>query len=105
EKPCVFIDTPMKVGNPDWESLGLMPTDISLRNEVGVSVAVSELDRLPEIIDDMIENPERWREQIREARDKTVFNLGHGGEVAGRYSLGCLLAQQEAKELTSDETR
>ena len=105
EKPCVFIDTPMKVGNPDWESLGIMPTDISLRNEVGVSVAVSELDRLPEIIDDMIENPERWREQIREARDKTVFNLGHGGEVAGRYILGCLLAQQEAKELTSDETR
>ena len=36
---------------------------------------------------------------------QTVFNLGHGGEVAGRYILGCLLAQQEAKELTSDETR
>ena len=96
-KPSVFIDTPMKVSNPDWQELGIEPTDISLRNEVGHSVSPDDLSELPDIIAEMISNPDAWHDRIEEVRSRMIFNLGHGGEAAGRYLLGKILEKQNAR--------
>ena len=96
-KPSVFIDTPMKVSNPDWQELGIEPTDITLRNEVGRSVSPDDLSRLPDIIAEMIANPDAWHDRIEEVRSKMIFNLGHGGESAGRYLLDKILEKQNAR--------
>ena len=109
-KPSVFIDTPMKVSNPDWQELGIEPTDISLRNEVGRSVSPDDLSKLPDIIAEMIANPDAWHDRIEEVRSKMIFNLGHGGEAAGRYLLDMILEKQNARagkdvEAASEDTR
>ena len=96
-KPSVFIDTPMKVSNPDWQELGIEPTDVSLRNEVGHSVSPDDLSELPDIIAEMISNPDAWHDRIEEVRSRMIFNLGHGGEAAGRYLLGKILEKQDAR--------
>lgn len=96
-KPSVFIDTPMKVSNPDWQELGIEPTDISLRNEVGRSVSPDDLSKLPDIIAEMIANPDAWHDRIEEVRSKMIFNLGRGGEAAGRYLLYKILEKQNAR--------
>lgn len=98
-RPSVFIDTPMKVGNPDWRELGMEPTDISLRDEIGVSIAPADVaGRAAGVVADMIDNSDKWNERIREVREGFVFNLGHGGEVAGEYLLGRILAKQEGRK-------
>ena len=33
----MFVDTPMKVGNPEWKQICDVATDITLRNRVGAS--------------------------------------------------------------------
>ena len=96
-KPSVHIDTPMKVRNPDWQELEITPTDISIRDEIGRSVSPDHLEELPEIIDDMIAKPEAWAERIARVRERTVYNLGHGGEAAGEYLLTRVLEQQERR--------
>ena len=93
-KPSIFIDTPMKTCNPQWEELGIEPTDISIRNEIGVSVATGDLDRLPSIVDDMVSFPEKWASRIEETRASMIYNLGRGGEVAGSYLLARVLEKQ-----------
>ena len=98
-KPCVFVDTPMKETNPEWRELGIDPTDISLRNRVGVSVAPDELaERMPGIVEDMIENGASWRGRLEAVRDEVIFHPGHGGERAGRYLLDLMLESQAARE-------
>ena len=97
-KPSVFVDTPMKVNNPNWKATGIEPTDISLRNEVGASVGPDELGRLGDVIAEMLAHPEAWRSRIEQVRSRMIFNLGHGGEVAGRYLLSRVLAKQAARE-------
>jgi YidC/Oxa1 family membrane protein insertase len=97
-KPSLFVDTPMKINNPDWEQVGIEPTDISLRNQIGRSVDPHDLSNLVPIVDDMIQNPDRWREQIRQIRQGFIYNLGHGGEAAGKYILQEVLDKQEAKK-------
>ena len=97
-KPSVFVDTPMKVGNPDWKELDMEPTDISLRNEIGVSVAPDALagaGGIADVVAEMLANPDAWRDRIEQVRARTIFNLGRGGEVAGEFLLDLMLRKQE----------
>jgi YidC/Oxa1 family membrane protein insertase len=100
-KPSLFIDTPMKVTNPDWEQVGIEPTDISLRNQIGRSLDPADLSELEGVIDDMVSNPASWHDRIRQIRDSFIYNLGHGGEAAGEYILREVLAKQEGKDITA----
>ena len=111
-KPCVFVDSPMKETNPEWRDLGIEPTDIGLRNRAGVSIAPEELaERLPGVVEDMIENGASWHDRLEAVRDEMVFYPGHGGERDGRYLLSLVLEAQavregdEAAELAAREER
>lgn len=97
-KPSIFIDTPMKVRNPNWRDYGLDSTDISLRNRVGESIALDELDRFPNVVEDMLNNKDKWKAQISDIRDGFFFNLGSGGQAAGKYLLDAVLSKQELKD-------
>ncbi len=96
-KPCVFIDTPMKVNNPDWDKLGVEPTDISLRNRVGESFDPAEAERIGDTVKRMIEGQAEWADRIANVRGELIFNLGHGGEAAGEYLLESLLEKQRTQ--------
>lgn len=97
-KPTLFIDTPMKVGNPNWEQLGIDPTDITLRNRIGASLSPENLSGFGAAVDDMICNSGRWNEAIREVRDSFIFNIGDSAPVAGGYILEAVLRQQQRRE-------
>ena len=98
KKPAVFVDTAMKVSNPDYRELGIEPTDISLRNRIGRSVAVEDVPSIDAVVAHMLETQDEWRGSIAEVLDGFVFNLGHGGEVAGEYLLNRMLTKQEEKK-------
>ena len=97
-KPCIFIDTPMKERNTTWRDWNMEPTDITLRNKIGVSFAPDALDGLSQTVDSMISHPDDWSERIKDIRDGFIFNLGHGGKIAGEYLLSAVLEKQEARE-------
>lgn len=98
-KPCLFIDTAMKELNHDWREItDWTPSDIALRNEIGISVDPKSLEGLRAAVDDMISNPDRWAKRIEAVRSQMIFNLGHGGEAAGEYLLREVLAQQGKKK-------
>ena len=98
-KPCIFINTTMKVRNPEWQRLtSWLPMDISIRDEIGRSLEPDDLSDMREVVEDMVQNPDRWREEIRQVRERSIFNLGHGGEKAGEFLLGEILAQQDKKK-------
>lgn len=92
-KPCIFIDTPMKERNATWRDWGIEPTDITLRNQIGVSCPPETLEGFAEAVQDMIEHPDAWQERIADIRAGFIFNLGHGGEVAGEYLLSRIVEQ------------
>ena len=94
-KPCIFLDTPMKVGNPDWQQFSLEPTDISLRNRIGRSFAPEQARAVGDGVAEMLAGGDEWFEAIREVRDGFIFNIGHGAEAAGEYLLSAVLRHQE----------
>lgn len=96
-KPTIFIDTKMKVNNPDYAELGIEPTDISLRNQLGVSLSPGETSNVADTVREMLESQQEWRDRIFDIRDSFIFNVGTGGEKAGEYLLEAMLRKQDER--------
>ena len=84
----------MKVSNPDWQELGLEPTDISLRTQVGRTLEMDDLDGFADEVAAMLSEKEDWHGRISEVRDALIFNLGHSAQVAGEFLLETVLVKQ-----------
>lgn len=98
KRPVLFVDTPMKVVNPEWERLGLVPTEISFRNRVGISVAPADIPaKAPAAVADMLEHPSTFADRIDALLREQFYNPGHAGEAAGRYILQSLIARKQKK--------
>ena len=101
-KPCIFVDTPMKVNNPEWEKITTEPTDITLRNRVGVSFRPENAEQIGETVKRMLESQSEWADKIEQTRSELIFNVGRGAEAAGEYLLEAMLRKQEAKKLAEE---
>ena len=100
-KPCVFVDTPMKIGNPEWEKIWPEPTDITLRNRVGKSFAPDDAASIGDSVEHMLASQPDWAQKIEAVRGELISNVGHGGEAAGEYLLSAMLAKQEERNAAS----
>ena len=96
-KPTIFINTKMKVMNPEWEELGIEPVDFRMRKEMGYSLEPSEITSLPNIIEDMIENKSKYTDQIENCKNKNLFNIGNSAVVTSKYILNTLVSKVKNK--------
>lgn len=95
KRPVVFVDTPMKVINPEWKKIGITPTDISFRDEVGVSVPLDDIPAAGRAVADMLANPDKFAAKIEALLKSQFYNPGHVGEVVGKYILETLIAKKK----------
>ena len=104
-KPSIFIDTPMKILNHEYKKWGeeLAPTDLTLRNRIGVSVAPEDVGGIDQVISQMLSSQEEWADTIQTERSAMISHLGHGAETAGEYLLEAMLRQQEARKKREGE--
>ena len=94
-RQCIFIDTPMKVINPEYTKIDLEPSEIFLRNRIGRSFAVDKIGDIPPVVAEMLKNPVGRAAEIRKVLQERYFNPGHAGEVAGRYILESLIKRKK----------
>ena len=89
-KPVLFINTPMKVMNPEYQKIPVEPFEIRIRADLGGELELGELNRAGAAAADLLSRPEEFREHIRQVRAREIFNPGHGAEAAGRYIISRL---------------
>lgn len=95
-KPSVFIDTPMKVNNPEYKKIGIEPLEIALRDQVGIRFSPDNLEKLYEKLTGLFDNMEDYRKKNLELRDKYIANYGRSGEAGGKYIIDSL--KEKAQE-------
>ena len=97
-RPAVFINTPMKVLNPNYEQYGVEVTDITMRDKVGLSVDVDKIKaELPDKIAYLLANKGEYEEKIQAVRDTHLFYPGRSGEAGGRYIMNQLEKRRGVK--------
>ena len=95
ERPTLFINTKPKMLNPNWEKLGITPLDYTLREAIGRSVDKDKPEDMAAAAEDLLGNPDKWRDRIREARERNIFHPGESGRVAAEYIIGQLTKPKE----------
>ena len=96
-KPVLFINTPMKVVNPDYQELQTMPIDLVLRDKVGISLAPEELAQVASAVRSLLCDNRFSREAVAALRDTYIYNVGRSGEVGAQYIIQRLVEMQQVR--------
>lgn len=83
--PVLFVNTPMKIMNLDYDKIDVTPMDILLREIVGRSIDVEDLKSVKERIHTLLETNEFSKEHMEEIREKYLFNIGISGKIGATY--------------------
>lgn len=90
-RPTIFINTKMKVANPNWDKLPLTPLNLSLRSEIGIQLEKSDVaDSITREIEQMIENYSDYEKRIKEIEEEYIFNFGKSGVIGASYIIAKL---------------
>ena len=95
KRPSIFINTDMKIANPNWDKLPLTPLNLSLRSEIGVQLEKNELAGLDEVIQAMLTDYWEYEQTIDQIADKYLFNIGESGRVGAEYIISKLRRDSE----------
>ena len=97
-KPVLFIDTPMKVMNPEYEKIGVEPINIWMRDSIGASLKPDEMDRIPEVVDQILKHTEDYKQKIDEFVHEYVYNLGNSAQVGADYIINAVVRKINDKK-------
>ncbi len=96
-KPVLFINTPMKVVNPDYQELSSVPIDIELRDKVGVSLELSEVSTVKDAVAALLQESRFSKESMAKMRDYYIYNVGKSGLVGAKYIIERLMEKTGQK--------
>lgn len=97
-RPILFIDTPMKVMNPDYEKIPTVPLNILLRDKLGKHLKLDEIERVAGTVEDLLEHEEQYREQIDRLAHEYIYNLGCSSRAGADYIIKSLQSKVAARK-------
>lgn len=89
-KPVLFIDTPMKIMNPEYQRIDTTPINILLRKEIGEDIGLEDIPRINDIVQNMLREKPLYAVRIQESVQNYVYNLGDSNKVAAKYILNAV---------------
>ncbi len=97
-KPVIFINTPMKIINPEYYKLDIEPLEIGLRNKVGVSLDYDSIKDLEKVIIKLIDEQEMYSKTISNLKNHLFYNFGKSGIVGANYIINALEEKRRRNE-------
>ena len=85
ESSVIFIDVPKKILNPNADDLPLEPIEISIRKKIGHIVSTNNIREIPNIINNLNNNTEDFKKQLKLIRQNTVFNISTSSKIGANY--------------------
>lgn len=94
-RPAMFVNTKIKCMNPNWEKIGCTPTEISLRDIVGISVDKDKLSDSRAIVDELFAKADEYETKITEVLENHIYNHGKAAQVGANYLLSSLVEKSK----------
>ncbi len=90
-KPVLFLNTPMKVMNPDYEEIGVVPFDIEIRDKIGIAIDPNDSIKAAEVAHRLIDEIAFSPDQLKKVRESYLYNVGGSAKVGGDYIIRKLI--------------
>ena len=81
ERPVIYVDVPKKAYNKEYEKIGLVPFEISIRDKIGEIITVQNIETIPERIEFLYGPSNNFENKIQKIRNDSIFNIGESGKV------------------------
>ena len=85
----------MKVINKEYKKIPVVPMEIELRNKIGKSIEKEEISSINVVVEDLIKNKEKYKQNNIAIRNKYIYNLGSSGKVGAEYIINQLLQSKK----------
>lgn len=86
KKPVIFINTPMKIMNPNYKDINIEPYSIWSRDVIGKCIEVDNIGKeLNKNIDYLLKNKDKYTKKIDDLYHDSIYNIGNSGEVGAKY--------------------
>ena len=96
KRPVLFVNTPMKIMNPDYDKLPIVPMNIALRKVLGRDIDPDRLGDIDAAVRELLENKDGYRDIISKTLDEMVYNVGSSAEVGAKYIIAAV--QKKVRE-------
>ena len=91
KRPTLFINTPMKVINPEFDTYENKPMEITFRNVCGISIDPGETEHIAEHAADVLSRSDDYRQIIEQFMKENVYNIGRSGQNGAKYIVSRLI--------------
>lgn len=97
-KPVLFIDTPMKIMNPEYQKIDTVPINIWMREEIGAVLKPEEMEKIAPLVLDMLSRSAEYYEKIDAFVHEYVYNLDNSSSVGAKYIISAVQRQTQARK-------
>ncbi len=87
ERPTLFIDTPVRIDNPDWQKIDIEPVEQTYRDRLGVRLSPKQLNETIKTCEDLIKHKQEFQKRIPELRNRLVANWQESAKIGATYIL------------------
>lgn len=84
-KPCIYVNTPMKVINPNYKNYDVENFDLVIRDIAGVSINPDEIETINKAVARLLTNVDEYKDRIEKAVEKYLYHPGNNGKAGGKY--------------------
>lgn len=98
KRPSLFINTPMKILNPDYPKYKSPAIEIEFRNIGGVAIEESDVPRISDYASDLLARKNEYSKAITDFMNEYIYNIGKSGEVGGKYIIRSLIEKNRNKK-------
>ena len=90
KKPVIFINTPMKIMNPNYKDIDIEPINIWSRDIIGKSVDLKNVKNIDKDVSYLLENGKKYEKDINKMLKDSIYNLGTSASVGAKYIIECI---------------
>lgn len=84
-RPVLFIDTPCRIDNKEYERLGIEPMELALRPLCGIILKPDNIASLIEHISVLINEGDKYSGELLKLREKYIYNFLNSSKIAADY--------------------
>ena len=92
--PVIFVNTPMKIVNPNYKDIGVEPIDFLLRRELGVQIEPDQAENVGNEVEKLLTEGDDWKIRISESMKEHIYTTRDSARVGGSYLLQSLTEKQ-----------
>ena len=95
KRPALYINTPIKVVNPEYVQYENKPVDIPYRDICGISIEPEDVEKITEYVEKVFSEESQYSSIIEKYFEENVYNIGCSGKNGGKYIISRLRHKEQ----------